>query len=137
MALGRSVQYSSTVVDHLVPFSELTSTRTTYPDYHYCPCTLGQANSWVRVDLGRWRKISRVDLTASFQLRETHFRTVNIHIGDTGDWQNDPIVGGKDATTPGELEVLKFDVTGTGRYLTLVQQEDDYFCICKIQAYGY
>ncbi|XP_064103459.1 uncharacterized protein LOC135213434 [Macrobrachium nipponense] len=59
IALHTSVQYSSTVDDHVVSFSELTSSRTTYPDYHYCPCTLEQANSWIRVDLGEAEDFSR------------------------------------------------------------------------------
>ncbi|XP_066938964.1 uncharacterized protein [Macrobrachium rosenbergii] len=110
IALHKSVQYSTFAPGNIAPFSELTSDRTSYnDDHHYCPCTQYLANSWIRVDLGQTYKIARVDVTVSFQLREGYFRTVNIYVGETGDWQSDPAVGGKDSTIPAPLELLKFN----------------------------
>ncbi|XP_064103461.1 uncharacterized protein LOC135213436 [Macrobrachium nipponense] len=137
LALYKRVIYSSTVPDHIAPFSDLTSNKTTYPDYRYCPCTTALANSWIQVDLGRSYKVSRVDVTASFGLREQYFKSVNVHVGETANSYYDPLVYAKGPTPPNPLELVKIDVVGTGRYMTLLQLEASYFCICKIQIYGY
>ncbi|XP_068225541.1 uncharacterized protein [Palaemon carinicauda] len=136
LALFKSVEYSSTVTHHLVPFSDLTSNKTTYPSFHYCPCTDFGYN-WIRIDLGQTYKIVRVDVTVSLEEREGSFKTVNILIGETGSINDDPVVGGKAATTLSELEVVEFNVKGAGRFVTLVQEEEGNLCCCKIQIRGY
>ncbi|XP_064103460.1 uncharacterized protein LOC135213435 [Macrobrachium nipponense] len=138
IALYKFIDASTIAPGNIALFSELTSNRTSYNDNHlYCPCTQVYDNSWIRVDLGQTYKITRVDVTVSFQLRETYFRTVSVHIGDTGLLAVDPLVGGKDSRIPAPLELYKFYVTGTGRYVILQQLETNHFCCCKIQIYGY
>ncbi|XP_042235193.1 uncharacterized protein LOC121874915 isoform X2 [Homarus americanus] len=135
LALYKHVDYSSMVTDHIGIFSEITNDATSWQSFTYCPCTTNQGSEWVRVDLEKTYLVSSILLTASADVRETYFKTVKIHVGNTGDVHYDPVVAVKSAATPSPYQVLQYDVAARGRFVTLHQQEVGYFCLCKVQVF--
>ncbi|XP_069973005.1 uncharacterized protein [Penaeus vannamei] len=103
-----------------------------------CACTT-IADAWIQVDLEASFAITRVVVTASFSYDLMFFADTNIHVGDTGSYLTDPIVGSKDGSHPTtDFQEFTYSMSAQGRYVTLHRPASfsTALCVCYIQVYS-
>ncbi|XP_037792555.1 uncharacterized protein LOC119587915 [Penaeus monodon] len=135
LALMKLVTASSCYASYYGQWSSLVDGKHCRIGKNSCVCTSPTTNTWITVDLGATYAITEIVVTVSMGLDQPFFVSTNIHVGDGGTYQSDPVVVSKDAIQPLSYETLRYPVSASGRYVTF-HKASGMQCFCHIKVFG-